>query len=189
MVQQQGSHSGSDGPPSLARPGTIDDGIVPYSTLTIGEHMKPNRGGRPRLPRQEKRAERVLTYVTAATYDRILEAADAANMSVSDFTRTAVLRELDTASGTAKKRKPQAVEETARTATKPEAPSPDEAAARLRAYGMEHGNREIWSRAALELARRHPQLVLNEIEEAASKKMGAGELVQLLKERAVEWDQ
>ena len=167
----------------------MDDGIVPYSTLTIGGHMKPNRGGRPRLPRQEKRAERVLTYVTASTYDRILEAAAAANMSVSDFTRTALLQELDRASGTARKRKPKAVEERALTATKPAAPSPDEAEARLRAYGLEHGHREIWSRVALELARRHPQLVLNEVEEAATKKMGAGELVQLLKERAVDWDQ
>ena len=67
-------------------------------------------------------------------------------------------------------------------------PSPDEAEAIIQAYGREMGDRTIYSRAALAIARKHPRHAVDAADMARRQKRSPEELVGYLKEHGPEWD-
>ena len=67
-------------------------------------------------------------------------------------------------------------------------PTPDEAEAAIRAYGREMEDRQIYSKAALAIARKHPRRALAARDLARQQKMSPAELVAWLKEHGPLWD-
>ena len=68
------------------------------------------------------------------------------------------------------------------TTTEAADPSPDEAEAAIRAYGQETEGREIYSRVALAIARKHPRRALAAKDLARRQQWSPAELVAWLKE-------
>ena len=72
--------------------------------------------------------------------------------------------------------------------TKANEPSPDEAETAIRAYGQETEGKEIYSIAALAIARKHPRRALATKDLARRQQWSPAELVAWLKEHGPLWD-
>ncbi len=67
-------------------------------------------------------------------------------------------------------------------------PSPNEAETAIRTYGREMEDRQIYLRAALAIARKHPSRALAARDLARQRQMSPGELVAWLREHGPLWD-
>ena len=153
------------------------------STSLYSTPMKPmiRSPGRPALPPGRKRSVAVFAYFTPEEAQR-LHRRKRCGQSMSELVREALL-----GSQPAAAEMPSEMSTTATSAAEA-GPDPDEAEAAIRAYGREMEDREIYSRAALAIARKHPSRALAARDLARQRKMSPGELVAWLREHGPLWD-
>ena len=139
--------------------------------------------GRPALPANQKRSVAVFAYFTPEEARRLRQRRKP-GQSMSELVREALLSGHPPPGAEPNSEEPKPTRKTPAPAN----PSPDEAEAIIRAYGREMGKREIYSRAALAVAQKHPRHAADAADMARRQKRSPEELVGYLKEHGPEWD-
>ncbi len=157
------------------------DGALRTSLYSTAMKPKPCSPGRPALPPERKRSVAVFAYFTPEEAQR-LQRRKRPGQSMSELVREALLGSPPAAAGLQPEMSSPATSAGAR------GPDPDEAEAAIRAYGREMEDREIYSRAALAIARKHPRRALAARDLARQRRMSPGHLVAWLREHGPLWN-